>query len=85
MQNADQYQLFEGRTEGDAQLLGHALDDLTSLQEHQQADSRAGEPVSSNPGVSGPAEGLDVDPLSREMTPSESGEGTFEDDVFICS
>jgi len=84
MQNADPYQLFEGRADGDAHLLENALDDLPSLQEQHAADSRAEEPVSSNPGMSGPAEGLEVEPLSRELTPSESGEGTLEDGV-VCS
>lgn len=31
----------------------------------------------SNPGMSGPAEGHDGNLLSRELTPSESGEGNI--------
>ena len=66
--------MFEVRAEGDAQVLEDPQDDLFALQEQQQHGDRGGDQMS-NPGPSGPAEGHDGDPLSRELTPSESGEG----------
>ena len=74
MQNTDPYPMFEGRAEGDAHLLGDPQDDLVPMQEQQQHVDRGGDQMS-NPGPSGAAEGHDGDPLSRELTPSESGEG----------
>ena len=78
MQDADPFPPFEERSEGNAEAHGEASELNVELEQQQQEQSeeQAGEPGASQPGVTEPREGAEGEVLNREVTHSESGEGT---------
>lgn len=77
MQDADPYNIFEQRNDGQAETQEQPPEAMSALQQQpHQVESREGEPATSQPDTPGPREGNEGDTLARELTHSESGEGS---------
>ena len=77
MQDADPFPPFDERSEGNAELQQEPSELNVDLEQQQeQSEERPGDPTASQPGLTEPREGAEGEVVNREVTHSESGEGT---------
>lgn len=93
MQDEDPFPPFDERSEGNAEVQREASELNMELEQQQQEQSgeQQGEPGASQPGATEPREGAEGELVNRDVTHSESGEGTcvelvlLRTDISACS
>lgn len=77
MQDADPFPPFDERSEGNAEVQREPSElNMELEQQQEQSEERPGDATASQPGIAEPREGGEAEVVNREVTHSESGEGT---------